>query len=262
MEALYLEGAHPVSAFFASIAYTCDMKLVLTGEDELSLQKRLTIIVQELQQKGETKQDVDLRKVTPEQLAERLGAQSLFGTSNTWLIQGWQSLRSPKQADSILEQLTDHLDAVVIVVPDKLTPAKKKKLASPWKIESFDPPSSVFTFLENIKLKPLPQIWPLYLQALESSGEWGVHALASRQVWMLLQYKSGEPSVAANPWMAKKLDLQAARFSMEELLAFTNSLFEIEFGIKSGKNKLPWREQFDVCLTKLYAHPVTGKSSK
>lgn len=237
------------------------MKLVLSGSDENGLQKRLTAVVQEIQKSGNGKQDVDLRKTTPEQLAEKLGAQSLFGTPNTWLILGWQSLRSPKQSDAILQQLAEHADDVVILVPDKLTPAKKKKLTAPWKVESYEPPANVFTFLENIKLKPLSKIWPLYIQAIESSGEWGVHALTARQVWMLIQFKSGEASVAANPWVAKKLEAQSEVFSLPELLSFASELYEIEFGIKSGKNKLPWREQFDVSLAKLYAHPVRGKST-
>jgi DNA polymerase III delta subunit len=239
------------------------MKLVLTGESELALQKRLGAVVAEASGAGQTKQDVDLRKVSPEDLTQKLGEQSLFGASTLWVIHGWQSLRSPKQADAILEQLATHPDNVVIVVPDKLTPAKKKKLTAPgsgWKIETFDPPANVFTFLEAIKLKPLDKLWPLYLQALESSGEWGLHALTARQAWMLLQYQAGEPSVSANPWMAKKLAGQAKVIPRQQLLTFINDLYSIEFGIKSGKNKLPWREQFDVSLAKLYALPVVGKS--
>lgn len=239
------------------------MKLVLSGEAELALQNRLAVLISQAAEQGISKQDVDLRKTSPEALAQKLGEQSLFGAQTLWTIQGWQSLRSPKQADAILEQLASHPDQVILVIPDRLTPAKKKKLTGPgsaWKSETFDPPASVFTFLENIKLKPLAAIWPLYLQALEGSGEWGLHALTARQAWMLLQYKAGEPSVSANPWMAKKLSAQAGVISTDQLLKFIDDLYRIEFGIKSGKNKLPWREQFDVALTKLYAQPVVGKS--
>lgn len=237
------------------------MKSVLSGEAELQLQQRVAELVSQALNNGLSKQDLDLRKSSPEALLEKLNEQSLFGAANLWLIQGWQSLRSPKQSDAILEALATHADDVILVIPDKLTPAKKKKLTSagsPWKLETFNPPANVFTFLENIKLKSLDKIWPLYLQALEGAGEWGLHALTARQIWMLLQFQAGDPAVAANPWLAKKLADQSKVFTQQELLTFASDLYAIEFGIKSGKNKLPWREQFDVALTKLYAHPVGG----
>lgn len=236
------------------------MKLVLTGEADLALQNRLNELISAAVQTGQKKHDLDLRKISPEELSQKLGEQSLFGDPKLWVVQGWQSLRSPKQADAILDELTNHTDPVILVIADKISPAKKKKLLSPWKIETFNPPATVFTFTEAIGLQPLAKLWPLYLQALEGGGEWGVHALTARQAWMILQYQAGEPSVSANPWMAKKLAGQAKAISRDKLLTFLQDLYELEFGIKSGKNKLPWREQFDVALAKLYAHPVEGKS--
>ncbi len=236
------------------------MKVVLTGEAELALQQRLAAIVSSALASGQEKHDLDLRKNSLEETEQLLGEQSLFGAQKIWIVQGWQSLRSPKQADALLTLFSEHTDDVVLIIPDKITPAKKKKLSAPWKIENFSLPANVFTFLESIGVQPLPKLWPLYLQALDASGEWGVHALAARQTWMILQYQAGEESVRANPWIAKKLSAQAKAHSTKTWLQFASDLFDIEFGIKSGKNKLPWREQFDVTLAKLYAHRVEGKS--
>lgn len=227
------------------------MKIVLSGEDSSKLYQRENQLLQISREQGREIVSLDLTANSEKEISEALGVMSMFGAQRIFRISGVEKQRSSKKLQDYLTALSATPDDVIITIPGKMTPAKKKAFSKEWKLESYDLPAVLFTFLESIGVKPLAQVLGLYEQALTSGSEWGLHAMVARQFRLLLAAKTGTP-IAGPPFMAAKLQSQAKKFTPEQLAGVLEQLFQLEKSIKSGQTKRNWSELFDILLLKLY----------
>lgn len=224
-------------------------KILLTGEHQRALFAREAALL--APSPTNRLRFLDLAKQTEDEVREALGTRELFASTQTWRVTNLEKIRSPKWQVAAIELFTELSDVVIVSVPQEPTPAFLKKFSSPWKIEKFPLPKAVFQFLEALKTRPYQETHQLFRQAVEGGGEWGLHALLSRQVRLLMAAKSGAPMLGA-PFIINKARSQAKAFTQSELLFLQHELYSAERAIKSGRTNLAWSSFIDRALGKLY----------
>ncbi len=233
------------------------MRLVLYGANQSALYAYEHQVLAQLQRDnpGLTITNFDLRKESLPQLRDRLGSQDLFRAKRCFKITHFDKLRSPKQKKEFLQLLEEGSapdDGIIISLPSELTPATKKLFNQKmWKTQEFKLPKVFFQFTESIKTKPLKTAHQLLQQSLEQKNEWELHSLLARQFRLLLATKVKAP-VLAPPFALNQLSSQAAKFSEVQLIHALQTLFTIEWNIKSGQARLTWGQEIDRLLVSLY----------
>lgn len=233
------------------------MRIVLYGANQSALYAQERQITQKFLQQSPNQIIIhfDARKETQQQLRDQLGAQSMFQTQRCFQITNFEKLKSPKQKKELLElieQGSADQDLVIITIPSELTPATKKLFNQEmWKTQEFKLPKVFFQFTESIKTKPLKQVSQLLQQSLEQKNEWELHSLLARQFRLLLATKVKAP-VQAPPFALSQLATQANKFSEKQLIQALNTLFTIEWNMKSGQARLTWGQEIDRLLVSLY----------
>lgn len=225
------------------------MKLVLAGDNLATLTEYQ---IQHEQKIGHPFNSINVNKLSPPEIREKLGSLPMFGDQQSWKITGLEKIRSPKMKGELIELLSESTDEIIVVVQSELTPSIKKKFTThSWQIKEFKMPKVFFQFTESIKVRPLRDCHKLLLKSLEQKNEWELHSLIARQFRLLLAVVTGAP-VQAPPFAIPKLRAQAKKFTPEEIIFALHTLFEIERDIKSGQAVTTWSQQIDRLLVRLY----------
>lgn len=231
--------------------YNTNMKIVLHGANVPALHEHEQALLAQIPS-ATARIWFNAQKQTLEELAETLGAQSMFQSHRLWHITQWEKNRSPKQRLAIVSLLADAPDDVLVTIPSDLTAAQKKVFdPKVWQLKEFKLPKVLFQFTEAIKTKSLKQTLSLLQQALDQKNEWELHSLLARQFRLLLAAKTGAP-VLAPPFAQKSLRTQAQLFTESQLIQVLHTLFAIEFAMKSGQAHLSWSQEIDRLLVRLY----------
>lgn len=227
-------------------------KYVLHGDQPDSLYPREKSILSAARAAGQEVITLNLGKLEPNAFTEQLQTTSLFGGNRCLYVIGWESLKSLNFKKQSVIELAASADAVVVTITKPMTAAQEKM----WKdggftIEKHAVSPAVFQLVEAIGVAPLAKVHSLFRQALtESPSEWSLQFQLTRQVGLLLAAKTGAPIKDA-PWKIKKAQSQATKLTMQQLVTFSNGLYDIERNFKSGKNKLPWDAQVEILLIRL-----------
>ena len=160
------------------------MKLVLAGDNLATLTEYQ---IQHEQKIGHPFNSINVNKLSPPEIREKLGSLPMFGDQQSWKITGLEKIRSPKMKGELIELLSESTDEIIVVVQSELTPSIKKKFTThSWQIKEFKMPKVFFQFTESIKVRPLRDCHKLLLKSLEQKNEWELHSLIARQFRLLL----------------------------------------------------------------------------
>lgn len=125
--------------------------LILHGENQVESRRQLQLAKQG-QQTVEFGPDVNL-----DQLIPAVESASLFGSSNTVIIENVFSARPSSEQRAVINYLIRHQDQAVIVWEGKDVSAKVKDF-DPRLVQRFDLPKYIFAFLDHPTVSSLHQV--------------------------------------------------------------------------------------------------------
>jgi len=213
------------------------------------------------QEKNRLPQSISVDGITVriEDIAQRVTNTSLFGGETTIFI---EELFSKRKSDSdvkdIILYLNNHNDSPAVYLWESkvLTPSQIKQLDNPI-IKEFKLPSSIFTFLDNLKPGNGIRLITLFHKTLEHKDEQFVFFMLVRHIRLLLaSFSESSEAVIEEakkmvPWQKAKLQKQTQMFTLEKITGFYAKLFEIDLALKTGRLACPFSQTIDFLLLEL-----------
>ena len=223
---------------------------------------------------------LDGTKITVTDLTQALEGQDLFGDAKQILIEElFSKKKSPKELESLSSLLLTHNSSPITLWESKELTSKQTSPLKGATIKVFKIPATIFAFMDAFKPKNGKELIHLFHKTLKDKDEEFVFFMLQRQVRMLLALNSSHPgettisigsspkdSIASlqndnkatisevfriAPWQKGKLGKQASLFGQEQLLNLHSSLFDIEYGLKTGNLPQPLIPTIDLLLVNL-----------
>lgn len=200
------------------------------GEDEVKSREALNAFIDKIP--SHTKLDaseVDIAKLR--QLTENT---DLFGDSPTIVIYGIFALTTSKKKDSLISFLVTNQTKNIILYEDKPIHALTLKKFDKAKVNLFEPPKVIFSFVENLRggkgesaIKELRQLVDKY-----STDPHFIFAMIIRQFRLMLSADN------LPVWMKNKIEVQKKSFvSEEKILDLYQKLYFIDKRLKTSMSQ-------------------------
>lgn len=187
-------------------------------------------------------------KLTATELETALLSTNLFSLVHLYIENLFSRPRS-KDKDNCLKLLFDYTGDKTILCWEKksLTKAALAKLPKSWKISESKPPALLFSWLESLTPGNYPRSSQLLRSLRTSTDETLIFIMLSRHLGNLIQAKSAT-APKLPPWQLGKLRAQASAWSETQLIQFLDSLYTLDYQIKTGRTKLDLSSQLDIVL--------------
>ena len=207
------------------------MKILLVhGEDSVKSKLRLEEIVHNIKEKGYEvkriggKENVNLQEVT------RL--QSLFSQKTLYVIDDVD----PRIFQNFVTKQKKTLEVDVIAYFSKeIGKTILGNLPKGAKVEKFDIPQKLWTFLDSFYPSNVKLILDLLHQVVEKNAVEMILAILSRHLRDIYWVKTEPKTFNAPPWRIGKLKRQSERFSVQKLKKIISLLAEADYNSKIGK---------------------------
>ncbi len=202
----------------------------------------------EIKKKHQDIREINGDKISPKDLENTLGTESLFG-SETILIENLFSRLRSKDKEACIESLKNYQGARDILIWEKkaLTKVTTAKLPKEWVIKESKPPALLFNFLDSITPNNHAQARSLLVSLRKSSEDGFTFIMLSRHISSLIQAKTAT-TLKLPPWQIGKLKSQASSWEIADLVHFYDELYNIDNKIKTGNTKLDLSSQLDILL--------------
>ena len=188
--------------------------IVIHGDDTVRLYERYVRFTDEAKKRNWEVVDYSLSEVSN---------QTLFDTEKFFILKDYKKLTKKE-----LENLDNYSGNLVVYHEGKI-PALSLKTFKATKIESFDLPQKLWSFLDNITLKGLHDV-------LETEPVELVFMLLSARIKDLYWAKVGNPNYPS--WRVGKLKAQGSKYLSKVLLEIISDLAEIDYNSKIGRANL------------------------
>lgn len=225
--------------------------IIIHGENTVNSREKLVEIINHKKSEDREIVRIEAKKLSEAILEETLGANDLFGTSKTIVIEELHSLPTSKNKKALIELLSKpQTHNIILWEKRSLTKTMLKNFPKAQEFE-FKISKTLFAWLESLgekqdKTKKLN----LLHTALETDGEFFCFLMLIRQIRMLIEVKSGGQAKGA-PFMVGKLNRQASRFSLDELLKIYKQLLEIDIKQKTSSSLIDVTTMLDLMTIKL-----------
>lgn len=197
--------------------------IILHGDNQVASRAQLTLAKQAAVKSG--KQVIELEgDVTLDQVVTAVESNSLFGNTNTVVIENLFSGRPSNQRKAVADYLLKNISSDIVAWDGKDISTKIKEF-DPLVVRRFDLPRTVFKFLDDLSLSSLEL-------ALQVTPAEQILALLAGHLHKLILVKE---SVANLPsWQIAKLNSQVTKFSLEKLKQMAHKLLEIDYAQKTS----------------------------
>lgn len=201
--------------------------IVLHGDDTNRSYERLVKFSDEAKKRGWDVLDYDYDSVSN---------QSLFEKERFYILKDYTKLTK-----KILEKLKD-LSGNLVVYNKNLITATNLKLINPSKIEKFELPKLLWSFLDTFSLKIFQDV--IKTEPVEMVMWWMTQRLKE-----LYWVKTGKPDYPS--WRLGKLKSQSSKYKGYELETIISELSELDFKSKTGSTNL--KDSLDLLIIKRLA---------
>ncbi len=212
------------------------MITILHGDNTIKSRQKLVDMISQAKDKGVKIKRLDAKRLSPAELEENLASSDLFGNERLVVVEALHSLPRSKRKNRLIELLTDAVTNVCLWEKRELTKNMVKKFKGA-KVHKFKLSNSLFDWLDSIS--PLKQSKAkqirLLRKAVEANDEYVCFAMLARQVRLLIQAKDGG-KISAPPFVIRKINRQASRFSLRQLLDLHAALHRLDFEAKTSNN--------------------------
>lgn len=245
--------------------------IIIHGENTTNSREKLFEIIEDKKSKEQEVIRLEAKQLTEADLEEALGANDLFGTAKTIVVEELHSLPTSNKKKNLIELLSKpQIHDIVLWEKRSLTQSMLKKLAgtgSKGTKNSYNRPNgdsgasftefefkiskTLFTWLDSLGNQGNSQKKLQMLHAaIETDGEFFCFLMLIRQIRMLIEVKSGGSTKGA-PFMIAKLDNQAANFSLNQLLEIYKQLLDIDLKQKTSASLINEVATLDLLSLKL-----------
>lgn len=228
------------------------MITVLHGENEVSSRDKLTQLIQTAQATNKTIQRLDAKRLDLAALESALSANSLFGEDRLVIIDKLHSLPRSKKKTQLIELVSKFANAtglnIILWEKRSLTPTMIKKI-NPDKLEEFKTSSDLFKWLDSLDggKRNIKHQLSLLEKASNNDGEQICFAMLIRQIRLLITAREGSP-VKGHPFVVQKVNSQAKKFELSQLLQIHRQLLTIDQKMKTSTNLLSLKAEMDLLL--------------
>jgi DNA polymerase III delta subunit len=213
--------------------------IILHGENTVESSKRLVSISEDFKNKGVQVNNFEQNELTVGKLRQELSPADLFGNTSFLIIKGLLSGAKSKSKDKIIDYLkSENPQNVLLFEPKSVHPSTVKQFKGAT-VESFKVDINIFKFVEKVIPNDTKSLLFAYEDLIGKGAEPEyIFAMLVRQIRILIQLKTSPHLVKLNPYSAAPLKSQAQKFTTDQLLDLHEKLYQIERGIKTGKNPL------------------------
>lgn len=228
------------------------MITLLHGLDILASRTKLD----ELKLKAADKEKIILEgdKLEKTDIIQALETQSLFSLDRLIIIENLLSLRPSKNKDELIRYIAaGKFDAEIILWENKeATPAVLKKFTSA-RIYNFKPSANIFRFVDNLRPKGGGGSLLLFHELIKNEAPEVIFVMIVRQIRSMLLAKDQKADYLSKfaPWQKTKIKVQAADFSLQDLLSAQRRLLDMDYKIKSGQTPFNLVKLLDIFLLNL-----------
>lgn len=198
--------------------------IVIHGDDTVRLYERFIKFTDEAKKRNWEVVDYSLSEVSN---------QTLFDTEKFFILKDYKKLTKKE-----LENLDKYSGNLVVYHEGKI-PALSLKTFNATKVESFELPQKLWSFLDNFSVKTLHEV-------IETEPIELVFTLLATRIKDLYWAKIGSPLYPA--WRTSKLKSQGAKYSKEVLSDVISDLAEIDAKTKIGEANL--LQSLDILMIK------------
>ncbi len=219
--------------------------IILHGDNIVESSKKLNLLIEEYKSQGHQINSFDQSELTLGRLRQELSPADLFGTTSFLIIRGLLSGAKSKSKDKIIEYLKEAKPANLLLYETKAVHASTVNQFKGATIENFKVEINIFKFLEKISPDNTTTLLSGYNDLIQKGAEPEfIFAMTVRQFRLLIQCKSSPNLLKLAPFSLRALQYQSQKFSLDNLLDSFQKLYEIERGIKTGKNPLDLNNLF------------------
>lgn len=200
------------------------------GEDELKSRQALNTFIDKLP--SHTK--LDASELDIAKLRQLTQNSDLFGNSPTIVIYGLFSLTASKKKDSLISFLVANQAKNIILYEDKPIHALTLKKFNQAKVNLFQPPKVIFSFVENLRGGKAESAIKDFRQLIDKydTDPYFVFAMLIRQFRLMLSADN------LPAWMKNKIQIQKKSFvSEEKILALYQKLYFIDKRLKTSMSQ-------------------------
>ncbi|MEX0896107.1 MAG: hypothetical protein WDZ94_04215 [Patescibacteria group bacterium] len=225
---------------------------IFHGENTVQSRSDWLQIKELFESKGFTASQHNAKQLDLAQLEQLLSAQSLFGDQRVITIEGLLSLPQSKKKKQLVSYLAEQLelDVAILLWEPKLITAAGLKPFKKAQVHTHKAAKQIFSWLDSLGQTKSAQMQQQLSQLTAQESAIFIHTMLARQLRMLIAAKDGG-TVTGAPFMIKKLQAQAQRFQLRQLLAAHQSVLEIEYRQKQGITRLTWEQELDLWLISL-----------
>jgi hypothetical protein len=180
-------------------------------------------------------------EVTASELSMALATTSLLAENQAVYIENFFSRRPGKEKEQITLFLLEHLDSNINIWESKNVSILLKKFPSD-RIERYDPPKSLFGFLETLN------ITHLHL-ALSTTPPEQLLVVLANHVHNLILVKTGVNSFPA--WQYSKLTNQAKMCDLKNLIDMQQNLTSLDYRQKTSNTPLKLEDALELWVLSL-----------
>jgi DNA polymerase III delta subunit len=204
--------------------------LLLTGDDEEKVQKRLFDIIKNSQEKGFAIERLE----TSEDLGKL--SQGLFFSKKTVIVDG--KIIASKRLEEWFRQNLSNPDLAVVIASKKEVELSRLGINNA-KVERYNLPKILWNFLDSLKRgNSKISIGLLKKLLIKEPPELILYFMGQRFVQMYLVSKYPKV-VRLNEWQKTKLVVQSSGLSLDEIRSLIGEICEIDYLSKVGKADLP-----------------------
>lgn len=212
---------------------------IIHGDDTAKSSNRLVEILKDINDKGMSVISLTADNLKLETLRQELSPSDLFGNKNFVSLSGLLSGTKKKSKLKIIDFLKHTKPDNILLYESKAVHPSTIRQFSGAIVDNFKVDSNIFKFLENIRPGSGVDLTKKFEEILESDVDAEfIFAMLVRQVRLLINSKDGSGTLKLPAFAVTKLKVQSNLFTMDQLLNLHKNIYEIELGIKTGKNNL------------------------
>jgi DNA polymerase III delta subunit len=213
--------------------------IILHGENQVASRAAFLQAKQAGIKKGLTTYELPGDDLTLDVLVQAVETESLFGSINQVVIEGFFSRRPSNEKKKVTEYLESQQEREIITWDGKDVTTHVKNFTN---VKKFDLPKTIFKYLDTFAISDLNQ-------TLENTAPELIFTLLAGQVRKLIMVKDGAINLPA--WQMGKLKQQAAKYSMEKLLKMHAGLLELDYKSKTSGSALDMAGQLQLWTLRL-----------
>lgn len=231
---------------------TLPVFLVLHGENQITSRQKLFELTQAARSGGITITRLTAAKTSQAELEQTLGSDSLFGDEKIVVIEELHSLPTSARKTALIDLVQKHMasgqSSVWLWEKRALTATMLKKFSAAQVLE-FKISNQLFSWLDALTgdRQSQKKIVTLFHQVLATEAAELCLVMLTRQIRQLILAKN-KGKLAGAPFMIKKLESQAARFTDDQLLKAHKQLLTIDLAHKTGTNSGTLTQSLDLFL--------------